>query len=155
MNDAPPPQASGESTKASSTPGSTPVRALIVDDIAANCRVLKALLARYGTADTAANAREAVAAFQAAWKNEAPYNLLCLDIMMPEIDGLKLLEVVRKMEAAMNLEDHQQVKVIIISAVDDTKHATRARELGAVGYCVKPISGHELANTLRHAGLIP
>ena len=115
---------------------------------------LKALLARYGAADATSNAREAVAAFQAAWKKQTPYNLLCLDIMLPEIDGLKLLEVIRKMEQAMNLEAKQRVKVIMISAVDDTKYASRARELGASGYCVKPLSGSELANTLRKAGLI-
>lgn len=134
--------------------GFTPVRALVVDDVAANCRVMKALLARYGTADTVMHARDAVAAFQRAWKEERAYNLICLDIMLPDIDGVKLLEVLRKMEAAMNLNDKQRAKVIMVSALDDNKFMGRCRELGASAFLVKPIDSTDLANCLRKTGLI-
>ena len=145
---------SSEDTKEPAPVGFTPVRALVVDDVPANCRVMKALLARYGTADTVLHAREAVAAFQTAWKCEQPYNLICLDIMLPEIDGVKLLEVLRKMEAAMNLDEGQRAKVIMVSALDDNKFMGRCRELGACAFLVKPIDSSGLANCLRKTGLV-
>ena len=134
--------------------GFTPVRALVVDDVPANCRVMKALLERYGSADTVMHARDAVAAFQTAWKEEQPYNLICLDIMMPEIDGVKLLEVIRKMESAMNLNEAQRAKVIMVTALDDNKFTGRCRELGACAFLVKPIDSVDLANCLRKTGLV-
>ena len=148
------PAMSGTDSPESVPVGFTPVRALVVDDVAANCRVMKALLARYGTADTVMHARDAVSAFQVAWKEARPYNLICLDIMLPDIDGVKLLEVLRKMEAAMNLDEKQRAKVVMVSALDDNKFMGRCRELGACGFLVKPIDSSELANCLRKTGLI-
>lgn len=130
------------------------MKTLVVDDVGVNRRVLKSLLEKHGTCDVASGGREAVDAFQAAWKDNAPYNLICLDIMMPEFDGLMTLEVMRKIEAAMNLEPDQRVHVLIISASDTEKDQVKARELGADGYLFKPISVAALTKRLRDARLI-
>jgi two-component system chemotaxis response regulator CheY len=127
---------------------------LVVDDVQVNCRVLRGLLIKYGTCDIVSNARDAIAAFQSAWKEDTPYRLICLDIMLPEIDGLKALEVIRKMEEAMNLEAAQRVHVIMVSASDDPHHQLKAKELGCDGFLAKPIFSTHLTKCLRDAGLI-
>jgi two-component system chemotaxis response regulator CheY len=130
------------------------MKMLIVDDMQVSCRVLKGLLTKYGTCDIASNARDAIAAFQNAWKEDVPYRLICLDVMLPEIDGLKALEVLRKMEEAMNLEAAQRAHVIMVSASDDPHHQQKAKELGCDAFLVKPIFSTDLTKCLRDAGLI-
>jgi len=130
------------------------MKVLIVDDVQANCRVLKAHLARYGECDIAATGREAVAAFQTAWINNAPYQLICLDVMLPDIDGMKVLSVVRKMEEAMKVEESERVKVFMITSLDETSIRLKARELGVHTYITKPISSKELSESLHREGLI-
>ena len=130
------------------------MKVLVVDDVQANCRVLKALLARHGECDIAMNGREAVTAFQTAWKNSAPYQLICLDVMLPDIDGMKVLEVLRKMEEAMKVEESERVKVFMITSLDETSLRLKAREFGVSHYITKPISSKELTECLHREGLI-
>ena len=79
------------------------MKALVVDDVNANRRVIQAVLAKHGTCDAAATGRECVEAFHKAWQAAAPYQLILLDMMLPDMDGAKVLEVVRNMEKAMNV----------------------------------------------------
>ncbi len=130
------------------------LKVLIVDDVPQNCRVLKALMARYGECDIAQNGREAVNAFQNAWKQGTPYQLVCMDIMLPDIDGLKVVEVFRKMEEAMKVEEGQQAKIVIISSLDESQQRLKAFNLGCVGYITKPIMSKDLSECLKQAKLI-
>lgn len=135
--------------------GASIVKALVVDDVKVNCRVLKGLLDKYGECDVVLNARDAVNAFQTAWKAGAPYNLLCLDIMLPDVDGIRLLEIVRKLESSMKLSESQCAHVIMITAVDDIAHREKAKKLGVDGYLTKPIFRNSLEECLKKAKLIP
>ena len=136
------------------------MRALVVDDVAANCRVLKALLSQLAAAspldsiDMASNGRDAVEAFQNAWKSGAPYELICLDVMLPDIDGLKALEVIRKMEEAMNVDKAQRAHVILITSLETDEIRAKAGALGCDGYLVKPFYRKNLNECLKKAGLI-
>lgn len=130
------------------------MKVLIVDDVQQNCRVMKALLAKYGDCDTAATGRDAVTAFQEAWKSGAPYQLICLDIMLPDIDGMKVLSVIRKMEDAMKVEEENHVKVVMVSSLDDSEYKLKAFEMGCAGYLTKPIFSSALTECLRRAKLI-
>ena len=69
------------------------------------------------------------------------YDLLFLDIEMPQMNGLEMLEKVR----ALN----QTILVIIISAYDKFQYAQRALELGAIGYCLKPFNREKVGKTLQ------
>ncbi len=130
------------------------MKALVIDDVKQNCRVMQALLARYGTCDTAATGREGVASFHNAWKKVSPYELIILDIMLPDMDGLKVLEVVRKMEGAMNVAAEQRAHVLIVSSMDPSDHIMKARELGFDAWITKPIFHKELVEALRRCGLV-
>ncbi len=130
------------------------LRILIVDDVKVNCRVLSAILEPYGACDVVYNGRDAVLAFQKAWTQDAPYHAICLDIMMPDIDGMKVLEVLRKMEAAMQVAPSQRVRAIVVSAVDDAAHRAKARQFECDGYLVKPIFRNDLVDCLKKTGLL-
>mgnify|MGYP000861215263 FL=1 len=130
------------------------MKALIVDDVQANCRMLKGLLAPFGVCEVATTGREAVVAFQRAWNAGEPFHLICLDIMLPDLDGLKVLEVIRKMEDAMHVTDDQRIRAVMISAADDFDHQARARTLHCDGYLQKPIFRKDLIAVLKQTHLI-
>ncbi len=111
-----------------------PARILVVDDTEANRDLLVRRLRREGHAtEIAANGREAL-----EWLRAGGFDLMLLDIMMPEMNGYELLERVRA-DA-----DLCHVPVILISALDDTDSVIKGIELGADDHLPKPFNPHIL-----------
>ena len=74
------------------------MRVLIVEDDFIGSRLMKKFLEAECLCHLAFDGREAIEAFEAALKEEKPYDLLFLDIMMPEVNGIDVLKTVRRME---------------------------------------------------------
>lgn len=119
----------------SGAPAATePARILVVDDIEANRDLLVRRLRREGHAtEVATNGREAL-----EWLIAGGFDLMLLDIMMPEMNGYELLE---RMRADADL---CHVPVILISALDDTDSVIKGIELGAHDHLPKPFNPHIL-----------
>ena len=131
------------------------MKTLIVEDDFICRRLLKELLARYGDCDIATNGEEGVAAFKMALESGAPYQLVCMDIMMPNMDGQQALKLIREIEKEHNIFGDQEVKVIMTTALDDPKSVIEAYYRGgATAYIVKPIIKETLLNELRNFGLL-
>jgi len=97
---------------------------------------------------------EAVEAFRSALKNGEPYDLVCLDIIMPNMDGQQALREIREVEAEMGVPEGERVKAVMISALDDTKELHDAFFLGeATSYLVKPIRKKTLINEIKNLGI--
>jgi adenylate cyclase len=107
-------------------------RILVVDDNDDNLYTLKQRLARQGYGDvmSAVNGREALDLLAAG-----PFDLVLLDLMMPEIDGFGVLERMRADTAL------RHVPVIMISAISELDGVVRCIELGAQDYLTKPFNG--------------
>ena len=105
-----------------------PARLLVVDDDVMNLDVLQQLLEAYGyTTTTAGNGREALARLQ-----QEPFDLVLLDITMPEMDGFTVLQT---MKADAEL---RELPVILISGLEDMDSIARCIEIGADDYLPKP-----------------
>ncbi len=104
---------------------------LIVDDVEDNLVALtmRLELSGYDNVSTASNGREAVELMR-----ERKFDLVLLDIMMPEMDGYQVLE---EMKVDTELRD---IPVIMISAVEDLDSVVRCIELGAADYLTKPFN---------------
>jgi two-component system chemotaxis response regulator CheY len=130
------------------------VRILIVDDEFASRKLLSAILSPYGRCDVAVNGKEAVQAFNMAWREGKPYDLICMDIMMPDVNGQEALERIRGLEKSMGIEGPKEVKVIMTTALDDPKTVIDAYYAGgATSYIVKPIMYKKLLEEIRNLGL--
>ena len=81
------------------------IKVLIVDDDFITRRILKSIFTPYGDCDIAINGEEAIQAFRLAREEKKPYDLICLDIMMPEIDGHEALMKIREMEKAIETSE--------------------------------------------------
>ena len=120
------------------------VRFLIVDD-ENSCRELLAILfSRYGQCDMAHDGREAVGAYRMALDSGQPYDLVCLDIMMPEMDGHGTLKAIREIEKERHILGSDGVPVLMLTASEDPKDCTRAFTEGCECYVPKPIQEQAL-----------
>lgn len=131
------------------------MRTLIVDDDLVSRRILQRLLASYGECHAAANGREAVEAFSLAHADREPYDLVCLDIMMPEMDGQACLKELRRIETELKIASAEEAKIFMVSALDGMQTVAEAYyDGGCSAYLVKPISWETLLSALREHRLI-
>ena len=109
-------------------------RVLIVDDSKLDRRVLTDLIRQEGHHVTAADdAQEALGLLQ-----RHTYDLILLDLVLPDLDGVQLLERI------YGSEEHRAIPVLFITALDSMRYASRAIQLGAEDYILKPFEPEQL-----------
>lgn len=129
------------------------MRALIVEDEFLGRKVLKGFLSPLFESDIVVNGREAVDAFALSLKENRPYDLILMDIMMPELDGVEALEQIRGIERERRATS--PVKVIMVTALDDPKVVIKSFHDGeASAYIVKPLDKDNLFAELEKLGLL-
>ena len=129
------------------------MKCLIVEDDFTARKLLLAYLSKHVECDVAVNGKEAIKAFHTAIK-EKPYDLLCLDISMPEMNGLQALRVIRQIEKQHNRIGSDGVKVIMTTAFSVKDNVITACELGCKSYIVKPVSRDKLFAEIEKLGLL-
>jgi two-component system, chemotaxis family, chemotaxis protein CheY len=132
------------------------MRCLIVEDDFGSRRLLQAMLREYGASDVVVDGQEAIDAFRLAWEENNPYDLVFLDIMMPNVDGQEALRRIRATESEIGIRDRDRAKVVMTTALGDPENVVQAfYEGGADGYVVKPIKRETLVSELEKLGLKP
>jgi two-component system chemotaxis response regulator CheY len=130
------------------------MKTLIVEDDFTSRLLLQEILKRYGSVHLAANGKEAVEAVRAALDADDPYHLICMDIMMPEMDGHEALREIRELEEVRGVLESSAAKVIMTTALDSVRNVSDAfREL-CDSYLVKPIETAPLLEQLHRFGLL-
>jgi len=131
------------------------MRCLVVEDEFISRTLLTELLSSHGTCHVATNGLEAVEAFRAALDDGQPYDLICLDIMMPQLSGQEALQRIRALEAERGIGGLDMVKVIMTTALDDSKNIMQAFTKGnCEAYLTKPVDQNKLLSHLRELRLI-
>jgi len=130
------------------------MRILIVDDELVGRMLLRKIVSQYGECDVAVNGREAVEAFRLAWEENSPYDLIFLDIMMPEMDGHEALRAIRKHEEDRGIYGKKSVKVVMTTAREDSGSVLGSFHEGCEGYAVKPIDKAKIEKVMRELALI-
>ena len=88
-------------------------------------------------------------AFRAALERGQRYDLICMDIMMPEMDGREAVRQVRAIEQAKGVTSTFGAKIIMTTAVDDIKEVSRCFEELCDAYLVKPIDLGKLLTCMK------
>ena len=118
---------------------------LIVDDVFVNRQLILEILKDKAQCDVAANGKEAIEAFNYALHKE-PYDLILLDIAMPEVSGLEFLSLLRKNEKKSGIFLGDGVPVIMVTAHKESFF--KAFDEGCDDYIVKPIDPIVLINKI-------
>jgi len=128
------------------------MRILIAEDQRVGQLLLHAFAERYGECDLAANGLEAVECFERALTSGRRYDLVFLDIMMPELDGQEALKRMRALETKHGITPSQGAVVIVTTALGDEETIFEAHVSGCAAYLVKPFSRQEFERILGELG---
>jgi len=130
------------------------MRILIVDDDYVSRIKLKTILQQNGDCDAVATGSMALAMFKSARNEKVPYDLITLDIEMPEVDGYETLRSIRDIEKKEEdlVSKKNPVKVIMITVKNDIKSVSASYYQGCEGYCTKPVTPEKIKKALDEVG---
>lgn len=130
------------------------MKILLAEDDFVTRKFMTSFLSKYGECDVTVDGMEAVDAFMMALEEGEPYDLVCLDIMMPVMDGYQALLGIRSLEKERSIPAEKAVKVIMTTALNDEKNVKKAFELGCTIYSGKPIDKDRFEQALVKLGLV-
>ncbi|NLD94496.1 MAG: response regulator [Fibrobacter sp.] len=130
------------------------MKSLVVEDDLISRTVLKEMLKVFGTVNCVTNGFEAITDVENALTAGNYYDLICLDIMMPEMDGQTVLKKIRAIEEQYALVVDSSAKILMTSALNDFDHIRNSYANLCDGYLVKPIDKNRLVLELRKLELI-
>ncbi|MBF0423953.1 MAG: response regulator [Magnetococcales bacterium] len=130
------------------------MKALIVDDLHESRILLHNILRPFGDCDAVDNGRDAIEMFRMAFEQEEAYDLVLLDLTMPEMDGMEVLQAMRSLEQELGVDPNIQTIIIIVSAVDALSEIETCFRIGASDYINKPIIAGKLLGKLSQHNLV-
>ncbi|MEI6666958.1 MAG: response regulator [Acidobacteriota bacterium] len=130
------------------------MKTLIVEDDFTCRLLLQEILKKYGPAHVAINGREAVEAVAKSLAEAEPYNLITMDVMMPEMDGQEALKEIRRLENEKDVAAVHGAKVIMTTTLDDSGNILGAFKSECDAYLIKPVDKEKLLGYLRGFGFI-
>lgn len=130
------------------------MKILIAEDDFYSRKLMLAYLTPFGTCDAAVNGVEAWEAFIDAHDAGTPYRLICLDIMMPEMDGQEALRKIRDEEDRRKVPRNERAKILMVTALDEMKSIMSSFHSLCDGYLMKPIDHSMLLAQLKECGLM-
>ena len=128
---------------------------LIVEDDMVSRKFLNRYLKTYGECDMVVDGFEAIDAYLISLNEDHPYDLICLDIMMPKLDGVKVLKALRDLEDQKKVPQEKRAKIIMTTALGETQIVRTAFEIGCDAYASKPIDIEKLSEVLEKLGFNP
>lgn len=124
------------------------MKILIVEDDLLSRKFLYKAMSEYGECDITVDGMEGLDAYMIALNEGIPYKLICLDIMMPKVDGIKVLRTIREIERQKNIFGDDRVKIIMTTALNDAEIVKNSFDSGCEVYAAKPISIKKLQSVM-------
>ena len=130
------------------------MRILIAEDDLTNRILLQSVLAAYGECYVAVNGVEAVKAYRMALADGKSYDLICMDISMPGLDGHQAVQEIRRLEEAAKTPFKRPAMIIMTSASNDQADVSLACREHCDAYLLKPIDTRRLKSLIWERGLV-
>lgn len=131
------------------------MKCLIVEDDATSCKLLRVCMSRYGRCFESPNGLLAVEAVRQSLEEGNPFDLILMDIMMPDMDGHQTLREIRQLESEFHLDSDKTAKVVMVTALGDADNIMQAFRNGANGFIIKPVRDEVLQKELTKLGMTP
>ncbi|MEI6212498.1 MAG: response regulator [Desulfuromonadales bacterium] len=120
------------------------MKILIVDDDLLSREILNDILTPFGSCLLAKNGQEAVDCFTAAREQGAPFDVICLDFIMPVMDGVQARKHIRQIEQDAGTALQDAVKIIMISSMSDLELIMMGFDPVCDAYTLKPFDVDQL-----------
>lgn len=126
---------------------------LVAEDEFINRRLLLKLLEPYGECTVAVDGLGALEEFKRALDKEEPFQIIFLDIVMPNLGGTDLLKRIREIESQRNIPENHRAIVIMTTAISDRQSVIQAAFNQCSAYLVKPVKQEALVKKLSALGI--
>ncbi len=130
------------------------MRILIVDDDAGSRKLLQLYLSECGPLITVSSGMEAVEMFEKSFESDERFDLICLDYMMPGMDGIATLKAIRQIERQKGIGRSDRARIIMTTVIDQEEEILKAFESGCDSYVIRPDRKERLVEEIRGLGLI-
>jgi two-component system chemotaxis response regulator CheY len=128
------------------------MKILVVDDEMVSREKLQMLMSHFGECEAVESGADAVEKFVSAWNGWSPYDLISLDVQMPEMDGLEVLNRIRGMEREKNVPESKRARIVMVTARSDKDTLMTSIQAGCNDYVVKPFDKALVAKKLTKLG---
>lgn len=128
------------------------MKSLVAEDDLTSRTLLRHFLSQFGECDVVEDGRQAVDAVHNARVERKSYDLVCMDLRMPVMNGHEAIREIRKQEAAAGAL--RTARIIVTTAHSDMESITQALLGKCNSYLVKPIDTRKLHSELLELGLI-
>lgn len=125
------------------------MRILIVDDDFVSRTKMHAIIEDFGECVLVENGGGAITVFKAAWEKGLPFDLMTLDIVMPDIDGMEVLQSIRKIEEEKKVPDEKKIKIVMVTSQSEKEKIIECLKSGCDDYIVKPFNEETILTKLK------
>jgi two-component system, chemotaxis family, chemotaxis protein CheY len=130
------------------------IRILILEDDPVSGKLMKHYLDPYGDCDLVTDGRKAVESFRKATLTGEGYQLVFVDIMVPELDGHDVVRMIRETEQNEKVPSEKRAKVIVTTSLSDAENIIESFKAACDSYLIKPIRKAKLIGEIQSLGLL-
>ena len=130
------------------------MKTLLVDDNQIARLILNRFLSPFAQCDEAVTGEEGIEMFKQALASDKPYDLVVLDVIMPNKDGLEALHEMRQAERKTEVSAKPAAIMLATALTDPWKHLPAMSKDLSVATLTKPIFRNELMGKLKTMGLL-
>ena len=128
------------------------MKILVVDDESVSRKMLRKALESFGQCEEAEDGRQAMDAFKQAREDSSPYDLLMLDLSMPEMDGKEVIHQIRGLEKDMKVSNRERTKIVMVTSHSEEDSVLACLRAGCNDFIVKPFDQKVLFEKLARLG---
>jgi two-component system chemotaxis response regulator CheY len=132
----------------------TNIRSLVVEDEIVSRKKMVKVLESFGKCIAVETGEEGLKVINEHLFEKDPFNLIILDILMADIDGIRLLLHIRRVEELYNIPKEKQSKIVMVTSLSDESTVIACIQAGCDGYIIKPFNKEILTNKLIELGVI-
>ncbi|MBN1982314.1 MAG: response regulator [Chitinivibrionales bacterium] len=114
------------------------MKSLVVDDEMVSRKKMETILSNFGECVAVTSGKTAILTFSKAWHSKSPFELMTLDVSMPDMDGLEVLTRIRDIENESKISADRRMKIIMVTSRSDNQTVLTSLQSGCNDYIVKP-----------------
>ena len=128
------------------------INSLVVEDNTIFQKIMYNILKNYGSCTVAKNGFDGLEQYKKSLEDNLHFDLICLDIEMPKMDGVTLLDKIRKLEKE-HISEKRSI-IVMVTANGEQEVVRRCCRLGCSSFLIKPVDKHNLDKVLKKHKLL-
>lgn len=129
------------------------MKILVVDDELVSRKKMMKIMSAFGQCSGVTNGKAAISTIKTSLEDWTLYNLITLDISMPDISGTRVLSTIRELEEERGLDDDEKTKILMVTSNSDIE-TVKACVGKCDGYVIKPFNKDVMMEKMKKIGLL-